>query len=229
MLQADNTERQKEKKTSTKGNDLYQSSTLILERLSGWVRIIPNWVPANLITLSRALLLIPIYFAYQASEMVWVIILFLIAWITDIIDGLHARYRKQESTFGKLLDPAVDKIFVVGLLILIAPGRLSSYLIFTTVSLEIAIVLMTLVMGPLSVYFFRRKIKLGANKYGKIKMTLQGLALAVLLVGLNSGILQQISEFTFWCAAVFAVISIVFYVKTSRKVENPEDKVSRAP
>jgi CDP-diacylglycerol--glycerol-3-phosphate 3-phosphatidyltransferase len=187
-----------------------------------WVRIIPSWVPANFITLSRALLLIPIYFAYQASATGWVVALFLFAWFTDVVDGLHARYRKQESTFGKLLDPAADKIFVVGLLILIAPGRLTPQIIFTTMGLELCIVLMTVVMGPLSARFFQRKIKLGANVFGKIKMTLQATALIVLLVGLNNGIFQQISEYIFWCAALFALISIIFYVKTSRKV----DKVS---
>jgi CDP-diacylglycerol---glycerol-3-phosphate 3-phosphatidyltransferase len=196
------------------------------ENLSGWVRIIPDWVPANLITLTRALLLIPIYFAFQASMEIWVVILFLIAWFTDVVDGLHARYRGQESTFGKLLDPAVDKIFVIGLLVLAAPGRLSPYVIITIISLEILIVLFTVVAGPLSVLFFHRSIKLGANIFGKIKMTLQGLALISLLSGLNNATLQQISEYIFWCASLFAFISLIFYLKTSRKITQFERSVS---
>jgi phosphatidylglycerophosphate synthase len=73
-------------------------------------------------------------------------------------------------------------------------------------------------MGPLSVILFHRSIKLGANIFGKIKMFLQGTALIVLLLGLNSGILQQISEYILWCAALFALISLIFYGKTSRKI-----------
>jgi CDP-diacylglycerol---glycerol-3-phosphate 3-phosphatidyltransferase len=197
------------------------------ENLSGWVRIIPRWVPANLITVTRALLLIPIYFAFQASLEIWVVILFLFAWFTDIVDGLHARYRGQESAFGKLLDPAVDKIFVIGLLVLAAPGRLSPYIIFTVISLEILIVLFTVVAGPLSVLYFHRSIKLGANIFGKIKMTLQGLALIILLLGLKNANFQQISEYIFWSASLFAFISLIFYLRTSRKII--KDKNSTLP
>jgi CDP-diacylglycerol--glycerol-3-phosphate 3-phosphatidyltransferase len=198
----------------------------LVRNLSGCVRIIPGWIPANLITILRALLLIPIYFAFQASSQIWVIALFLIAWFTDIVDGLHARYRGQESTFGKLLDPAVDKIFVIGLLVLAAPGRLSPYIIFTVISLEMLIVLFTVVAGPLSVLFFHRSIKLGANIFGKIKMTLQGLALIILLSGLNNTNLQHISEYIFWCASLFAFISLIFYLRTSRKIIKDEKSTS---
>lgn len=190
-----------------------------VERVSGLIRIIPGWVPANLITLLRVLLLIPIYLAYQNAAQGWVIGLYLLAWFTDVLDGLQARYRGQVSTFGQLLDPAVDKVFVIVLLLIAAPGRLSVYVIWTTVGLEIAIVLMAILLGPFS-KFFKIKLKAGSNAWGKTKMLLQGTALAVLLVGLNIRWLQVIAEVIFWWAALLAVLSMVFYIRSAPKQNN---------
>ena len=51
------------------------------------MRIIPAWVPANLITAIRGLLLIPIYFTYQMNAIAWTIALFFLASFTDVVDG----------------------------------------------------------------------------------------------------------------------------------------------
>ncbi len=188
-----------------------------IARLTVFIRIIPGWVPANLITCFRALLLLPIYQAYLDEAYGWMLGLYLLAWFTDVLDGLHARYRGQISTFGKMLDPAVDKIFVVALLLMAAPGRLSLFVIWTTIALEIAIVLIAVLLGPLS-RFFKIKLEAGANTWGKLKMLLQGLALTALLIGLNISWLQVTAEVMFWCAAFVAVFSIVIYLRSARKL-----------
>ena len=188
-------------------------------KLTVFIRIIPGWVPANLITFFRALLLLPIYLAYLDDAFGWMIGLYLLAWFTDVLDGLHARYRGQISTFGKLLDPAVDKIFVIALLLMAAPGRLSVSVIWTTIALEIAIVLIAVLLGPFS-RFFKIKLEAGANTWGKLKMLLQGLALTALLIGLNIGWLQVTAEVIFWCAAFLAVFSIFIYLRSAQKVSD---------
>jgi CDP-diacylglycerol--glycerol-3-phosphate 3-phosphatidyltransferase len=207
-------------KTQRNSGDFFQHWRLQTRKqtasLTNLIRIIPVWVPANLITLLRAFLLLPIYLAYANQAWGLMIGLYLVAWFTDILDGLHARYRGQISTFGKLLDPAVDKIFVVGLLLIAAPGRLSVYVIWTTITLEIVIVLMAILLGPFS-RFFKIKLEAGANTWGKLKMFLQGLALTALLMGLNSGWLQVIAEVMFWCAVILAVLSIVIYLRSTLK------------
>jgi len=190
-----------------------------IAKLTVFIRIIPGWVPANLITFFRVLLLVPIFLAYLDDAYAWMIGLYLLAWFTDVLDGLHARYRGQISTFGKLFDPAVDKIFVVALLLMAAPGRLSVSVIWTTIALEIAIVLMAVLLGPFS-RFFKIKLEAGANTWGKLKMLLQGLALTALLIGLNISWLQVAAEVMFWCAAFLALFSIVIYLRSARKVSD---------
>jgi CDP-diacylglycerol--glycerol-3-phosphate 3-phosphatidyltransferase len=179
-----------------------------------WIRLIPAWVPANLISVVRAFLIIPIYFACRSSATGWAIGLYLTAWFTDIIDGWHARFRKQQSSMGKFLDPGADKVLIVGLLVLIGPGRLSPHIIYTITGLEALLILVTIIIGPLSKICFRVRRKLGANIFGKMKMLLEGLSLAVLLVGLGSRNLQAVAEGIMWCAALLGFISVYFYLTT---------------
>jgi CDP-diacylglycerol---glycerol-3-phosphate 3-phosphatidyltransferase len=179
--------------------------------LSGWVRVIPAWVPANVISVMRGLLIVPIYFAFHRSAMAWVIALFLLGWFSDAVDGMHARYRKQGSTLGKLLDPAADKVLIIGLLILEAPGRINQYLVYAIVSLEIVLVLLAIVLRPVSRYF-QVKRRLGANIFGKAKMVLEGMALSVLLFGLDNRAAQQAAQVILWSAVLLAVLSIVLHL-----------------
>ncbi len=188
-----------------------------IEKVSGFIKVIPGWVPANLITLFRALLLVPIFLAYQNENWGWMVGLYLLAWFTDVLDGLHARYRGQISRFGALFDPAVDKVFVVVVLFIAAPGRLSIYVIRTTVGVEIAIILMTILLMLLS-KVTRRKFQARANAWGKFKMLLQGLALAGLLIGFNTAWLWNAAEITLWCAALLALLSIAFYIRSAQRV-----------
>jgi CDP-diacylglycerol--glycerol-3-phosphate 3-phosphatidyltransferase len=188
-------------------------------KLYSWIKVIPAWIPANAISLARVLLLVPIYLAYQQGAMVWVMSFYCLAWLTDIIDGWHARYRCQQSTLGKFLDPGADKVLIVGLLMLVGPGRFSPYIIYIILILECLLIIVTIIIGPLSGYFFRYPRKLGANKFGKIKMLLEGLSIAVLLTGLDNRLWQIAAEGIMWCAAILAVISIGFYL-TTRETRN---------
>jgi CDP-diacylglycerol--glycerol-3-phosphate 3-phosphatidyltransferase len=196
---------------------LFRRVPLTVTRLSDLVRVIPAWMPANLITGLRAILLIPIYFAYQASNYHLVIILFLLALITDLIDGLHARYRNQVSNIGKMMDPAADKILFFGLLFLAGPGRLSQHVIYTIFVLEIILILLATAIGPVVAFFFGVKAKLGANVFGKIKFWLEGISVMVLLVGLNTRTFCQVAEYLMWGAVVLAIFSIIFHTIALRR------------
>jgi len=192
---------------------------IFLFNIKGLIRFIPGWVPANLITALRALMLIPIYLAYRWDHLWLAFSLFLLAWFTDIVDGPHARYRNQTNILGKQLDPAVDKIFVVGLLWMFALGRLSWAIIGTTLAIEVIIILMAVAAAPVTLKYWHRRFKVGANVYGKIKMFLQGSALVVLMLGLNIKALQVFSEVLFWCAAIIACVSIYYYAQAFEKID----------
>lgn len=70
---------------------------------------------ANKITLARALLIAPTVICLLTGYRTVALILFVIACIGDIVDGMVARARNEITTWGKVLDPAADKALYVSL------------------------------------------------------------------------------------------------------------------
>lgn len=72
----------------------------------------------NLLTISRVFLLLPLAWLMLGGEKSWsVVALFIIAGLTDFLDGFLARRLGKTSTFGALLDQICDKIFIIGILV----------------------------------------------------------------------------------------------------------------
>lgn len=86
---------------------------------------------ANLVTLSRGVLIIPILALLALGYPAWALTLYLAACATDLVDGWLARQMGQASTFGAQLDAAVDNVFslaILPFLVLAIPGVLQQHL-----------------------------------------------------------------------------------------------------
>jgi cardiolipin synthase len=67
---------------------------------------------ANILTLSR-LVMVPLFVvAFVMGHKVWALVLFLVAGLTDLVDGLVARMLGQVSRGGAFLDPLADKLLM---------------------------------------------------------------------------------------------------------------------
>lgn len=73
---------------------------------------LPNWFTVGRIAITPVVALLP--FSESATLRLLGFVLFLVAAITDYIDGRLARSRNQLSTLGALLDPIADKLLLVG-------------------------------------------------------------------------------------------------------------------
>ena len=103
---------------------------------------------ASKITLVR-IVLIPVYLVFMllsASSAVndWMrwaaIAVFIIASISDFLDGYIARHYNQVSDFGKFLDPLADKLLVTAcMMIFVGWGRMPSWVVFIVIAREFAI------------------------------------------------------------------------------------------
>ena len=106
-------------------------------------------------------------------------ILFIIASITDKIDGTLARKNNQVTTFGKFLDPIADKILVISaLIILVERQTLPAWIPIIIIFREFA------VSGYRMIAVEKGKV-IAANKWGKLKTVTQMIAIILTLIDTN--------------------------------------------
>ena len=117
-----------------------------------------NLTAANQLTILRMLLIpafaILLLYGYRG----WALITFLVAGLTDLLDGLAARIAGQKTTLGAWLDPMADKLLLVTMFIVLTlPGmglvnRLPIWFTVLVISRDIAIVatvaVVNLAIGP---------------------------------------------------------------------------------
>lgn len=146
---------------------------------------------ANKLTLFR-IILVPIMViipflnidaTFLGIPVTWIIIdiIFIIASITDKLDGHIARSKNQITTFGKFLDPIVDKILVISAMImLVEDGRLPAWIPIIVLFREF------IVSGYRLVAVQNEGKVIAASIWGKLKTVTQMLALIVALIDTNA-------------------------------------------
>ncbi len=136
----------------------------------------------NILTILR-IILIPvfIFFYYLPSPLTHVLStsIFVLACLTDWLDGYLARKLHQESRFGAFLDPVADKLIVVVALILLVQSFASAWLSIPAViiiSREIVISALREIMAQ-----YGKSKTVAVSYIGKVKTTLQMLSITILL------------------------------------------------
>jgi len=134
---------------------------------------------ANRITIIR-ILMIPIFMTFILIKFPYhmeaALAVFLIASLTDKLDGYLARKYNMITDFGKFMDPLADKLLVTGaFVLLIQLGRIEAWIVFVILAREFA------VTGLRSLAAAQNVI-IAASKYGKIKTVTQIIAIVVLLL-----------------------------------------------
>lgn len=121
----------------------------------------------NLFTLSRAFLALPIIFCILNNYYYIAVSLIMLAILTDFFDGMIARKFNSISKSGELLDPAVDKIFVISVLVaFVEKHYINTYYIYLIILREM------LITWFRSINITKNKV-IPASSEGKIKTTLQ--------------------------------------------------------
>ncbi len=143
-----------------------------------------NWVNdsvklPNLLTIGR-ILLIPVFvvlFADPTPMRSWVAAcIFVVAAVTDLLDGYLARRRGQVTSLGKLLDPIADKLLVLsGLILLVQFDRVPAVIAILIIAREVAVTGARAVAAS-------QGIVLAAETLGKYKMVLQVIAIVMLIL-----------------------------------------------
>lgn len=134
---------------------------------------------ANKITVLR-IIMIPVFMIFMLLEfnhhMEAALAVFLLASVTDKLDGYIARKYNMITNFGKLMDPIADKLLVTGaFVILIQLGRIEAWIVFVILAREFSVTGLRSLAAT-------QNVVLAASKYGKIKTVIQIITIAVLLL-----------------------------------------------
>ena len=136
--------------------------------------------------------------------------LFIIASLTDLLDGKIARKYGLVTNFGKFMDPLADKLLVCSALIcLIQLGQLPAWVVIVIISREFIISGFRLVAAD-------NGIVIAASYWGKFKTVFQ--MTAVVLLIFNIPPLSVLTSAVLWIAVILTVVSLVDYVAKNIKV-----------
>ena len=162
-------------------------------------------------------LLVAIYYApfsnYAMMRDVLATVLFVVAAVTDWLDGYLARKWNQTSAFGAFLDPVADKLLVAAcLIVLVHDQRVHGLIALIIIGREITISALREWTASIGA-----RTAVAVNQLGKWKTAVQMVALPMLLFnGVFLGIdTRLVGTWLIYIAAALTVISMVVYLKAA--------------
>ncbi len=171
----------------------------------------------NLLTYGRIAAIPAIVACLYSSQHLWLwtaLVIFIVAAITDYLDGYLARAWSQHSSLGKMLDPIADKLLVGAVLIMLAANGT-----ITGLALIPAIIILSreILVSGLREYLGQMNLSVPVSNLAKWKTAVQMVALAVLVTGpagdaLIPG-LTLVGIALLWAAALLTVWTGYDYVR----------------
>jgi CDP-diacylglycerol--glycerol-3-phosphate 3-phosphatidyltransferase len=178
------------------------------------------WNIPNLLTLFR-IFLVPLLVVVLLTEIpdkeYWGLGIFLLAALTDALDGIIARRTKTITTTGAMLDPIADKLLMSAAFIsLVELQQAPAWMVTLIVGREFAVTALRLIA-------LERGIAISANWLGKAKTTAQIITVSILIFSLNSDRWDAIALLALWITVVLTVASMVVYFWQNRGVLTEAD------
>ena len=170
---------------------------------------------ANYITMLRMLLILPVLYLStpEASLNNWLaLFLFIIAGVTDHLDGYVARKTNSTSSVGALLDLVADKLLIIVTLFYFISYESSLFLIIPSIIIIIREIVISSFRQLLAENLGNNPLKV--TFFAKSKTTIQIFALSFLIISPNFG--EPFSILTislFWLAAYVSLHSLYGYIK----------------
>lgn len=175
----------------------------------------------NKLTILRVIL-IPFFVAFLMDAFhipgtKWIALaIFIIASLTDMLDGKIARKYNLVTNFGKFMDPLADKLLVCSALIaFVDMDMVPTWIVMIIIAREFIISGFRLVASD-------NGIVIAAGIWGKLKTVCQMIMIIVLIADFG-GIFDMIGTVLIWLSLILTVISLVDYLYTNRQVLSMQD------
>ncbi len=164
----------------------------------------------NKLTVLRVIM-IPFFVAFMLTDIggeygkYIALAIFVVASLTDLLDGHLARKHNLVTNFGKFMDPLADKLLVCSALIcLVEMQRLAAWMVILIISREFIISGFRLIASD-------NGVVIAASYWGKFKTTFQMLMIILLILDLG-GVFTLIETAVTWIALALTVISLIDYL-----------------
>lgn len=173
------------------------------------------WTLPNILTFIRILfipLLVLVYYLPMEGRYLLSAAIFGLAALTDWFDGYLARKLNQMTPFGAFLDPVADKLIVAVALVILVESRPSLLITLPTMIIicrEILISALREWMAEMG-----KRTSVAVSMVGKVKTTLQMIAIALLLLADPDGskLLNGLGTLMLYAAAILTLWSMTIYL-----------------
>ena len=138
--------------------------------------------------------------------------IFIVASLTDMLDGKIARKYNLVTNFGKFMDPLADKLLVCSAMIcLIELDRLAAWIVIVIIAREFIISGFRLVASD-------NGVVIAASYWGKFKTTFQMLMAIVLILDIQMPFFQILGTVLTYVALILTVVSLIDYIVKNKDV-----------
>lgn len=175
---------------------------------------------ANKLTVFRVIL-VPFFVVFMLTDFTaynrWIAFsIFVIATITDKLDGTIAHKYNMVTNFGKFMDPIADKLLVCSALIcLTATGEVPAWVTIVIIGREFAISGIRLIAAD-------NNVAIAATWWGKSK-TIAQMAMIIIIL-MNVSALHILGQIVMYVSVALTVISLVDYIVKNKNVLTFDDK-----
>lgn len=168
----------------------------------------------NKLTMFRVIL-IPFFVVFMLVDITpfdkWIALaVFIVASLTDLLDGKIARKYDLVTNFGKFMDPLADKLLVCSALIcLVALGRIPAWIVIVIIAREFIISGFRLIASD-------NGVVIAASYWGKFKTTFQMVMICLMIADITA--LALLTNVVMWAALALTVISLADYLWKNKDV-----------
>jgi len=171
----------------------------------------------NMLTIFR-IIIIPFIMFFLMNQQITgnmyiALLLFIIACITDFLDGFIARKYKLITNFGKFLDPVADKVLIICVLICFVELNYPNvwWVLAIIVTRELAVTCFRILAAD-------KNVVIAANIYGKFKTNAQMLWTILLFFKSNNEYFLGFRNCMMYLTAILTVVSFVIYLYENKSV-----------
>ena len=168
----------------------------------------------NKLTMFRVIL-IPFFVLFMLVDITtadkWIALaIFIVASLTDLLDGKIARKYNLVTNFGKFMDPLADKLLVCSALIcLVEMAELPAWMLIIIIAREFIISGFRLIASD-------NGVVIAASYWGKFKTTFQMVMICLLIADIEA--ISLITNVIVWIALILTVVSLIDYLLKNKDI-----------